>query len=154
MNLKKRRCVVMSWDEMVGVVISVFVWAGTTLAVDGHVLGVLLFLLIVDAFTGFVKAVVLRKATSKELIHGLGKKLTIVFIPIAISAAAVMSGKDITTFMDFIYSMLAFGEAYSIVGNVIAINSRQEITEFDALSVIANGLRALLLAISGNKKEK
>jgi len=134
----------MDWNEFVGVIVSVFLWAGTTLALDGKVLGMLIFLLTLDALTGFIKAIVLKRATSKELIYGLGKKLLIVFVPISISAAAIIAGQDITTFITIVYSVLAFGEAYSVLANIIAINTRKEIEEFDALAIIANGLRKIL----------
>ena len=134
----------MGWDEFTGIMATAFIWAGTMLALDGKVLGLLMFLLVVDAFTGFIKAIVLRKATSQKLIYGVGKKLLIILVPISISAAAIIAGQDITTFITLVYSILALGEAYSILANIIAINTKKEIEEFDALAIIANGLRNIL----------
>lgn len=143
LTLNSGKCA-MGWDEFTAIIMAVFLWAGTTLALDGQILGLLMFLLVLDGITGFIKALVLKKATSQRLIFGIGKKMLIILVPITISAAAIISGNDVTVFISWVYSLLALGEAYSILANIIAINSKKEIEEFDALSVISNGILKIL----------
>jgi len=150
MILKNRKCAVMEFVEIKGIVVATFSWAFATLALDGELLGILLFLLIIDSITGYIKAIIFKKATSHMLIYGIGKKLTILLIPIAASAGAIIAGKDITGLIAWVYSLLALGEVYSIIGNVIAINTKKEISEFNALMIIANRLEE----IANRKKDE
>lgn len=148
----KKRCVMIEFVEFKAIIVSTFTWALATLALDGSILGILIFLLLLDATTGFLKALVMKKATSRVLIYGIGKKLTIVLIPITLSAGAIIIGRDITALIDWAYSLLALGEVYSIIGNVVTINTRKEVVEFDALLILISKLNSIF-AIKAKKDD-
>ena len=106
-------------------------------------------LMMIDVFTGVVASASCcgwKAITSRKLIFGVLSKLFLLFIPLSVALAAIITGNDMKFIISSSISILALGEAYSIIGNVYTIKSGKRVLEFDAVSLILTKVREMLIA--------
>jgi len=105
-------------------------------------------LMIMDVVTGIIASASCcgwRAITSRKLIFGVLSKLCLLFIPLAVALVSKVNGNDLSFIVTSSISILALGEAYSIIGNVYTIKSGKRVPEFDALSIILSRVREFLI---------
>jgi hypothetical protein len=106
-------------------------------------------LMMMDVITGVIASVSCcgwRAITSRKLIFGVLSKLFLLFIPLSVALAAIITGNDMRFIVSSSISILTLGEAYSIIGNVYTIKSGKRVLEFDAVSLILSKVREMLIA--------
>ena len=109
-------------------------------------------LLIIDYLTGIMKAKVLCIAiTSNKMKYGVISKLSLLLIPITIAIGAKAVGADSHHILLAGMYILIFSEVYSIIGNIYSIRTKEELPEYDAVSVIGKKIRTFLILKSGDK---
>lgn len=105
-------------------------------------------LLLMDVITGTIASATCcgwRAVTSNKFIIGVLAKLLMIFMPLAVALTAIVVGMDLKFLVSSAISIMAIGEAYSICGNVYTIKSGKRVAEFDAISLILNNIREVLL---------
>lgn len=109
-------------------------------------------LLIIDYLTGVMKAKVLGiSITSNKMKYGIISKLSLLLIPITIAIGAKAVGADSHHILLAGMYILIFSEVYSIIGNIYSIRTKEELPEYDAVSVIGKKIRTFLILKSGDK---
>lgn len=109
-------------------------------------------LLIIDYLTGVMKAKVLGiTITSNKMKYGIISKLSLLLIPITIAIGAKAVGADSHHILLAGMYILIFSEVYSIIGNIYSIRTKEELPEYDAVSVIGKKIRTFLILKSGDK---
>lgn len=109
-------------------------------------------LLIIDYLTGVMKAKVLGiSITSNKMKYGVISKLSLLLIPITIAIGAKAVGADSHHILLAGMYILIFSEVYSIIGNIYSIRTKEELPEYDAVSVIGKKIRTFLILKSGDK---
>ena len=109
-------------------------------------------LLIIDYLTGVMKAKVVGiSITSNKMKYGVISKLSLLLIPITIAIGAKAVGADSHHILLVGMYILIFSEVYSIIGNIYSIRTKEELPEYDAVSVIGKKIRTFLILKSGDK---
>lgn len=109
-------------------------------------------LLIIDYLTGVMKAKVVGiSITSNKMKYGVISKLSLLLIPITIAIGAKAVGADSHHILLAGMYILIFSEVYSIIGNIYSIRTKEELPEYDAVSVIGKKIRTFLILKSGDK---
>jgi len=106
-------------------------------------------LMMMDVLTGVIASASCcgwKAITSRKLIFGVLSKLFLLFIPLSVALAAKVVGNDMSFIVSSSISILALGEAYSIIGNIYTIKSGKRVLEFDAVSLILSRVREMLIA--------
>lgn len=106
-------------------------------------------LMIIDVVTGIIASASCcgwKAITSRKLIFGVLSKLCLLFIPLAVALVSKVNGNDLSFIVTSSISILALGEAYSIIGNVYTIKSGKRVPEFDAVSLVLSKIREVLIA--------
>ncbi len=123
------------------------------LSLDHEKLTILAVLMGFDMLTGTIKAYVLgRDVTSRRWMAGFLSKCTILIIPLALALMAKGVGAELNWFVGFAMSLMVVSETYSIIGNIYALKTKQEVTELDAISAIVNTLRGVFETMLRDKK--
>lgn len=114
----------------------------TYVGIDKEAFTIFTALVMVDFFTGVVKAWHLgEKISSNKAKYGIFSKISLLVIPITIAAASKAIGEDASTFFIWALNLLIISEAYSILGNVYSIRSGKELPEWDVISLIGRKIR-------------
>lgn len=112
-----------------------------------HNFGILLGFIIADMFTGVIKSYILmggRSITSRRFSVGLMSKLLLLLIPLILAHSGSAVGIDLTFVATGALSMLILSEAYSIMGNIVAIHTGKEYKEFDAVTFVLKRIQKTL----------
>lgn len=135
--------------NMIAVMIaSIFTWLG----LDGEVFMVFAVMLAFDYVSGVGKAHRLgHSITSQKMKYGVISKFSLLLIPLAFALAAKgvkIDGEDV-----FYVGMniLIISELYSIIGNVYAIKTKEELPEYDAVASLGRKIRTILIRLDGGK---
>ncbi len=109
-------------------------------------------LLIIDYLTGLAKAKTLgHSITSNKMKYGLISKLSLILIPIVVAMGTKATGTDSHYIMLSGMWILVFSEIYSIIGNIYAVRTKEELPEWDAVAMIGKKIRTFLIKLSGDK---
>lgn len=124
-------------------IIAIFERAGIQ-AADMQALAVVIA---IDFFLGFTKSLVLGTTTSRRIWKGIAGKVSVIagILGIAVathyvsamSGVAFISGENMAEWL--IFSAMA-AEGVSIARNVVAIQTKKEMLEFNALAMIWTGV--------------
>lgn len=120
-----------------------FIAGGLTyIGIDKEAFSIFTALVVVDFFTGIMKAwYVGEKISSNKAKYGVFSKISLLIIPITIAASAKAIGEDASTFFVWVFNLLIISEAYSILGNVYSIRNKKELPEWDVISLIGKRIR-------------
>ena len=110
------------------------------------------YLLLIDYVTGVMKARSLgRRITSNKMKYGIASKFSLVFLPFVLALAAKAMGAEAGTFLYVGMNILILSEVYSIIGNIYAIRTHEELPEWDAVAALGKWVLKMLLRMSGDK---
>lgn len=103
-------------------------------------------LLIIDYLTGLAKAKTLgHSITSNKMKYGLISKLSLILIPIVVAMGTKATGADSHYIMLSGMWILVFSEVYSIIGNIYAVRTKEELPEYDAVGLLGKQIRTILI---------
>ena len=107
-------------------------------------------LLLLDFITGVGKAKALgHNITSDKMKYGIISKMSLVVIPLVLGITAKAMHMQSENILFIGMNILILSEAYSIIGNVYAIRTKDELPEYDALSLLGRKIRTMLIRMSG-----
>ena len=119
--------------------------------------GILTVFIAIDSITGIIRAGILhgwRSVTSSRFVSGIMTKLVVVIVPLVIAWAGRGAGIDLLLLAKGTLSALILAESYSILGNVHAIRTREDIEEFDAIAFILTNVRESVEKLFSNQIKK
>lgn len=109
-------------------------------------------LLMIDYITGLAKARILgHSITSNKMKYGIISKLSLIFIPIVVAIGTKAAGGDSHNILVAGMFILIFSEIYSVIGNIYSIRTKEELPEYDAVSMLGKHIRNILVMKSGDK---
>jgi hypothetical protein len=76
--------------------------------------------------------------------YGVVSKLSLLSLPIAVGISSKLSNIDLDTIMFSSMNILALSELYSIIGNVYTTRTKQELPEWDIVSIIGGKIKTYL----------
>lgn len=121
----------------------------TYLGLNGESFSLLAVLLLIDYVTGILKARAIEESiTSNRMKYGIVSRLSLLLIPIVLAIGAKATGADFKFVLLVGINMLVISEVYSIISNIYAIRTRQELPEYDVISILGKKIRAFLLKYS------
>ncbi|GGG28904.1 hypothetical protein GCM10011344_32170 [Dokdonia pacifica] len=116
--------------------------------IDVELLKVLFCLILIDTFLGIVKTFVLEEAFSfKKLILGLVSKIAVLLIPMSLALMGKGLNYDFNWFVTLVMDLLIVSDGISIFSNVIAIRTKKEVKNFDALTKLLKTIRSSLIKL-------
>ena len=116
--------------------------------IDVELLKVLFCLMLIDTFLGVVKVFALEKAFSfKKLILGLVSKIAVLLIPMSLALMGRGLNYDFKWFVTLVLDLLIVSDGISIFSNVIAIRTKKEVKNFDALTKLLKTVRYSLIKL-------
>lgn len=120
---------------------------------------ILTVFLILDFFLGVVRAITfggMQAFKSWKLVSGIISKFLVLTVPLIVVWAGRGAGFDFTLLGQWGIGMLVLSQAYSILGHINAIRSKEDKTEWDAVSFILASIRAVLEQVlkDGHSKEE
>ena len=126
----------------------------TYLGIGAETFAIYAMLLIIDLFTGWVKAGKLGKArTSVRMKYGILTKMMLLMMPIVLALGAKGVGVEFKEVLTVCMSILVLSEVYSIISNIYTIQSKsgEELPEYDAIAIIGKRLRTVLMRLGEEK---
>ncbi len=131
-------------NELKILIYSFFVY----LEIDVELLKVLFCLMMIDTFLGVVKVIVLEKVFSfRKLILGLVSKIAVLVIPMSLALMGKGLNYDFKWFITLVIDLLIVSDGISIFSNVIAIRTKKEVKNFDALTKLLKTIRYSLVKL-------
>jgi len=102
----------------------------------------LALLIVIDFITGIWKAHSLGlQITSHKAKYGIVSKFSLLFIPIVMAIGARAIGQDGGEFFTYGLNLLIVSEMYSAISNIYCLRTKQELPEWDAISLIGKKIR-------------
>jgi phage-related holin len=121
----------------------------TYLGLNSESFSLLAVLLLLDYTTGILKARAIGESiTSNRMKYGIVSKLSLLLIPIVLAIGAKATGADFKFVLLVGINMLVISEVYSIISNIYAIRTHQELPEYDVISILGKKIRTILLKYS------
>jgi len=116
---------------------------------DQTSIAILSAFLVVDVITGLIATVRVggwRKLTSRTLSFGILFKFLVLLVPLVVVWTGKGIGLDLSMFAIWAINMLIVSEALSIIGNISTIKTGEPIKEIDAVNLILNKFKSLLMS--------
>ncbi|MBE8725784.1 phage holin family protein [Flavobacterium hungaricum] len=118
------------------------------LDMDTGIVRVLFYLMVMDTFLGIVKTIVLNNAFSfKKLALGFVSKLAVLLIPTALALMSKGLNYNFKWFVTIVVDLLIVSDGISIISNIIAIKTKKEVENFDAMTLILKSIRNRLILL-------
>ena len=118
------------------------------LEMEIEIVKILFFLMVIDTVLGIVKTIVLNKKFSfKTLALGFVSKLAVLLIPMALALMSKGLNYDFKWFVTLVMDLLIVSDGISIFSNAIAIKSKKEVENFDAITQLLRATRMALIAL-------
>ena len=120
----------------------------TYLQMDTEIVKVLFYLMGMDTFLGIIKTIALNKVLSfKKLALGIVSKLAVLFIPTALALISIGLNYNSKWCVTVVMDLLIVSDGISIISNIIAIKTKKEVENFDALTLILKTIRDRLIQL-------
>ena len=101
-------------------------------------------LIVIDFITGVWKAHSLGlQVTSHKAKYGVVSKFSLLVIPIVMSIGARAIGQNGSDFFTYGLNLLIVSEVYSTISNIYCLRTKQELPEWDAISLIGKKIRSM-----------
>lgn len=127
----------------------------TLLSIPEEPFYILAILLMLDYLTGILKVFVLKgHIRSYRAIAGLLTKGSILVLVLVLALMAKGLELDFKLYLSLFLSALIISETYSIFGNVYSAINKEEIAEFDAVSMVIKRVRLVLERVLINSRDK
>lgn len=118
------------------------------LDMDTGIVRVLFYLMVMDTFLGIVKTIVLNNVFSfKKLALGFVSKLAVLLIPTALALMSKGLNYNFKWFVTIVVDLLIVSDGISIISNIIAIKTKKEVENFDAMTLILKSIRNRLILL-------
>lgn len=118
------------------------------LEIDVEIVKVLFYLMLIDTFLGIIKTIVLINAFSfKKLALGFVSKLAVLLIPTALALMSKGLNYNFKWFVTIVMDLLIVSDGISIISNIIAIKTKKEVENFDAVTLILKSIRNCLIQV-------
>lgn len=117
---------------------------------------ILAVLMLSDTLIGVVRSMLLHGGNSfrsRLLAHGIISKMLVLFVPIMVVYVGIGVKIDFHPIASGIFDVLILSEAYSILGHIQSIRTRQDVKEFDAISMVLKSLRTLFEKLLANSSK-
>ena len=120
----------------------------TYLQIDAEIVKVLFYLMGIDTFLGIVKTIVLGRVFSfRKLALGIISELAVLSIPTALALMSIGLNYNFKWFVTIVMDLLIVSDGISIMSNIIAIKTKKEMENFDALTLILKSIRSRLIQL-------
>lgn len=120
------------------------------LGIDVEAFTMFSVLLVVDYATGLMKARAINESiTSNKMKYGVASKLSLIIIPIVLAVGGKAMYIDITNVIFVSVNLLVLSELYSIISNVYAVRTKEELPEYDVVSIIGRKIKNTLIKFAG-----
>jgi hypothetical protein len=118
------------------------------LEMDIEIVKVLFYLMVMDTFLGIIKTIVLNNPFSfKKLALGFVSKLAVLLIPTALALMSKGLNYNFKWFVTIVMDLLIVSDGISIISNSIAIKTKKEVEDFDAMTLMLKTLRSSLIKL-------
>ncbi|NQY30141.1 MAG: phage holin family protein [Flavobacteriaceae bacterium] len=118
------------------------------LEMDIEIVKVLFYLMVIDTILGVIKTIVLKKTFSfKVLALGFVSKLAVLLIPMALALMSKGLNYNFKWFVTIVMDLLIVSDGISIFSNAIAIKTKKEVENFDALTTVLKAIRNALIQL-------
>jgi hypothetical protein len=118
------------------------------LEMDIEIVKMLFYLMVMDTFLGIVKTVVLNNPFSfKILALGFVSKLAVLLIPTALALMSKGLNYNFKWFVTIVMDLLIVSDGISIISNIIAIKTKKEVENFDAMTLTLKAIRNGLIQL-------
>lgn len=105
-------------------------------------------LIVIDVFTGVIRSWILdgkKTVTSNRFMAGMVAKGLTLLIPVVMGLGGKAIGFDFTPVIVGFIFVLALGFMYSIIGNIYALQSKQEKDESEAVAILHKIIRNMFV---------
>lgn len=131
-------------NEMKLLLYGIFIY----LEIDIEIVKVLFYLMVIDTFLGIIKTIVLNNPFSfKKLALGFVSKLAVLLIPTALALMSIGLNYNFKWFVTIVMDLLIVSDGISIISNIIAIKTKKEVENFDAMTLILKSVRDRLIQL-------
>lgn len=118
------------------------------LEMDTGIVKVLFYLMVMDTFLGVIKTIVLNDQFSfKKLVLGFVSKLAVLLVPTALALMSKGLNYNFKWFVTIVMDLLIVSDGISIISNSIAIKTKKEVENFDAMTLILKLIRNRLVQL-------
>ena len=118
------------------------------LEMDREIVKVLFYLMVIDTALGIIKTIVLNNFFSfKKLALGFVSKPAVLLIPTALALMSKGLSYNFKWFVTIVMDLLIVSDGISIISNIIAIKTKREVENFDAMTVILKSVRNSLIQL-------
>ncbi|CAH0336137.1 hypothetical protein FVB9288_01811 [Flavobacterium sp. CECT 9288] len=118
------------------------------LDMDTGIVKVLFYLMVMDTFLGVIKTIVLNDQFSfKKLVLGFVSKLAVLLIPTALALMSKGLNYNFKWFVTIVMDLLIVSDGISIISNIIAIKTKKEVENFDAMTLTLKAIRTGLIQL-------
>mgnify|MGYP003607286804 FL=1 len=115
---------------------------------DTGIVKVLFYLMVMDTFLGVIKTIVLNDQFSfKKLVLGFVSKLAVLLVPTALALMSKGLNYNFKWFVTIVMDLLIVSDGISIISNSIAINTKKEVENFDAMTLMLKLIRNRLVQL-------
>jgi len=120
------------------------------LGIDTEAFTMFSILLIIDYVSGLMKARAINESiTSNKMKYGIVSKLSLIIIPLVLAIGGKGMNVDMTSLLFVSMNILVLSEVYSIISNIYAIRNKEELPEYDVVSIIGKKVRNTLIKLVG-----
>ncbi|MEM0575180.1 phage holin family protein [Flavobacterium polysaccharolyticum] len=118
------------------------------LEMDTGIVKVLFYLMVMDTFLGVIKTIVLNDQFSfKKLVIGFVSKLAVLLVPTALALMSKGLNYNFKWFVTIVMDLLIVSDGISIISNSIAIKTKKEVENFDAMTLMLKLIRNRLVQL-------
>lgn len=118
------------------------------LEMDTGIVKVLFYLMVMDTFLGVIKTIVLNDQFSfKKLVLGFVSKLAVLLVPTALALMSKGLNYNFKWFVTIVMDLLIVSDGISIISNSIAIKTKKEVENFDAITLMLKLIRNRLVQL-------
>lgn len=130
----------------------VIAWVFHYLGMDSEIFFLFAMLLTIDYITGIAKAKTLQHSiASDKMKYGIISKLLLLLIPLVLAISAKAVGADFKSILQVGMNILILSELYSIIGNIYAVRTKDELPEYDAVASIGKKIKSFLIRAEKNE---
>lgn len=131
--------------------ILVFTAVTSYLQISPESLGLLFTLIVLDMISGSMASLVKKtEFTLARFYSGIFTKFILIILPVALAMVIKISGQDLVMIVNWTILTLAVSEFISIMNNLLRIQGKKQLAEFDAITAITRKLRNILIKLFDN----
>ncbi len=135
-------------NEIKGLLYGIFLY----LNINTEPVTILSALMIIDTILGCIK--ILRidytKFKTRELIVGFVSKIALLILPLSVALIGKGIGYDLRLLVELSLKILIISEGISIITNLIAIKTKEEVADFDIITKFLKKIRDFLIHIGNS----